>query len=88
MTFFCGGPRNVPRFIHLFDKVFVLDINAETLNQRLASRPKREWGSRASEHEFVARPHASKEDIPKDGITIDTSTPLADVVDRILNKCN
>ena len=88
MTFFCGGSRNFPHFIHLFDKVFVLEIDAETLNQRLASRPEGEWGSRASEREFVARLHATKEDIPKDGITIDTNCPLVDVVDEILSKCD
>lgn len=88
MTFFCGGSRNFPRFIHLFDKVFVLDIDIDTLNRRLASRPEGEWSSRASEREFVARLHASKEDIPKDGITIDTNRPLAEVVDAILSKCS
>ena len=88
MTFFCGGSRNFPRFIHLFGNVFVLDIDAETLNRRLASRPEGEWGHRASEREFVARLHATKEDIPKDGIIIDASRPLAEVVDEILSKCS
>src|SRR2546428_326371 len=27
MSFFCGGSRNFPRFIHLFDGVFVLEVD-------------------------------------------------------------
>lgn len=29
-TFFCGGSRNFHKFLDLFDKVFVLDIDVET----------------------------------------------------------
>ena len=32
-TFFCGGSRNFPKFIHLFDAVFVLDIDLDALNR-------------------------------------------------------
>jgi hypothetical protein len=38
-TFFCGGSRNFHKFLDLFDKVFVLDIDVETLNRRLDGRP-------------------------------------------------
>jgi hypothetical protein len=38
LTFFCGGSRNFTRFIELFDGVFVLDVDAETLRRRLAAR--------------------------------------------------
>jgi broad-specificity NMP kinase len=38
MSFFCGGSRNFPRFIHLFDGVFVLEVDIDTLNRRLAAR--------------------------------------------------
>ncbi len=33
-TFFCGGSRNFPSFIDLFDGVFVLDVDLDTLNRR------------------------------------------------------
>jgi hypothetical protein len=39
ISFFCGGSRNRWQFIALFDKVFVLEADAATLNRRLASRP-------------------------------------------------
>jgi thymidylate kinase len=87
MTFFCGGSRNFPRFIHLFDAVFVLDVDIDTLNRRLASRPEDEWGGRAIERALVARLHATKEDLPKHGVGIDATAPIARVVDEILSQC-
>jgi broad-specificity NMP kinase len=38
-TFFCGGSRNSQHFIDLFDEVFVLEVDLETLRMRLAWRP-------------------------------------------------
>lgn len=35
VTFFCGGSRNFLRFIDLFDEVFVLDVDLDTLHRRL-----------------------------------------------------
>ncbi len=84
-TFFCGGSRNSDRFITLFDAVFVLEIDLETLNQRLAARPKDAWGGTASEGESFARhQHATKAGLPQNAITIDATAPLASVVDTIL----
>jgi gluconate kinase len=85
-SFFCGGSRNFASFINLFDGVFVLEVDLDTLNQRLAERTESEWGGRASERELVARLHATKEDIPKIGVVIDATVPIARVVDEILRK--
>jgi broad-specificity NMP kinase len=87
MSFFCGGSRNFPRFIHLFDRVFVLEVDIDTLNRRLASRTESEWGGRSIEREFIARLHATKEDVPKRGVIIDATAPIPRVVDEILSKC-
>lgn len=83
-SFFCGGSRNFDRFIDLFDGVFVLEVDLDTLNRRLAVRPEDEWGGRASEREFIARLHATKEDIPKNAIIIDATASVSRVVDAIL----
>ena len=84
-TFFCGGSRNADRFIDLFDEVFVLEIDLETLNRRLAARPETEWGGTAQEGEAFARlQHATKVGLPMNAITIDATAPLASVVDEIL----
>jgi gluconate kinase len=85
VTFFCGGSRNFSTFIDLFDGVFVLDVDLDTLNRRLDRRPDDEWGGGIPmEREHIARLHQTKEDIPRNGIVIDATAPLAQVVDAIL----
>ena len=86
VTFFCGGSRNFARFIDLFDGVFVLEIDLDTLNRRLDERPGSEWGGKPTERELIARLHQTKEDIPKNGISIDATAPIAQVVDKILRQ--
>jgi hypothetical protein len=83
-TFFCGGSRNLKRFVELFDEVFILEVDAETLNERLDSRLDDDWGKRKSERELILRLHATKEDVPGSGIVIDATRPLVSVVDEIL----
>jgi hypothetical protein len=87
-TFFCGGSRNSHQFLHLFDAVFVLDIDSETLNRRLDDRADDDWGGkgRHAERELVLRLHRTQEDVP-DGIRIDATAPLERVVDEILSQC-
>ena len=88
-TFFCGGSRNYSQFIHLFDGVFVLEVDLDTLNRRLDDRPDDEWGGgKPEERERIVRWHKTKEDVPKDGITIDATAPITHVVDEILRHIN
>ncbi len=87
ISFFCGGSRNFHRFIDLFDEVFVLSVDLETLNSRLASRPEDEFGGKPAERDVIMRLHAAQEDIPKNAVTIDATAPLVRVVDDILSKC-
>lgn len=88
-SFFCGGSRNFDRFIDLFDGVFVLEVDLDTLNRRLALRPEDEWGGPASDGASNARlQHATREGVPKNAITIDATVPLARVVDAILESAN
>jgi broad-specificity NMP kinase len=87
ISFFCGGSRNFLRFIDLFDGVFVLDADLDTLNKRLAGRPEDEWGGKANERELIARLHVTKEDVPQNAMSIDATAPVARVVDDILSKC-
>jgi adenylate kinase family enzyme len=87
ISFFCGGSRNFHQFIDLFDGVFVLDVDLDTLTRRLAGRAEDEFGGRPAEREMVVRLHATKEDIPGNAIAIDATMPLGSVVDDILSKC-
>jgi gluconate kinase len=84
VTFFCGGSRNFSKFIDLFDGVFVLEVDLDTLNRRLDERPADEWGGEPPERKFIARLHRTREDIPKNGIIIDATAPIARVVDEIV----
>lgn len=86
VTFFCGGSRNVTKFLDLFDAVFVLEIDLDTLNQRLDERPADEFGTRPAERALVLRLHRTKEDTPKNGIPIDATAPLDQVVDQIVRR--
>lgn len=85
-TFFCGGSRNFNKFIDLFDKVFVLEVDVNTLNDRLDSRPDNAWGRNPDQRELILKLHASKEDIPAGGVVIDATVPLEQVVDEIINQ--
>jgi hypothetical protein len=87
ITFFCGGSRNFPAFIDLFDDVFVLDVDPDTLRRRLEGRPSDEWGGREEERQHVLRLHQTKEDLPRVGVIIDATAPLSGVVDEILRQC-
>jgi broad-specificity NMP kinase len=86
VTFFCGGSRNFSKFVDMFDGVFVLEVDLDTLNRRLDQRQDDEFGARESERELIVRLHHTKEDIPNDGIAIDATAPLDHVVDEILRR--
>lgn len=86
VTFFCGGSRNFSKFIDLFDDVFVLEVDLDTLNRRLDERPENEWGGKKKERELILRLHQTKEDLPKNGIIIDATAPIEHVVDEIIRQ--
>ena len=84
VTFFCGGSRNVGTFVDLFDGVFVLQVDLDTLHERLGRRGEDEFGGARSERDLVVRLHATGEDTPADGVVVDATVPLDQVVDTIL----
>jgi hypothetical protein len=89
VTFFCGGSRNFAKFIDLFDGVFVLEVDLDTMNRRIDERvalDPTDFGGKPEERELAVRLHQTKEDIPKDGIIIDATRPLEHVVDEILTR--
>ncbi|HXC54368.1 MAG TPA: AAA family ATPase [Rhizomicrobium sp.] len=87
-SFFCGGSRNFASFLDVFDRVFVLEVDSDTLTRRLAARPETEWGGRPAERQLIVRLHATKEDVPKGGVAIDATAPIERVVDAILEMCS
>ena len=90
ISFLCGGSRNFTKFIDLLDGVFVLEVDDikeifRRIDERLVRDPT-DWGGKLEEKKLIARVHATKEDTPN-GIVIDATAPLAQVVDEILRKC-
>lgn len=89
VTYFCGGSRNSSKFIDLFDGVFVLEADLDTVNRRIDERvalDPTDWGGKPAERELIARFHHTKEGLPKNGKIIDATAPLARVVDEILRQ--
>jgi thymidylate kinase len=87
VTFFCGNAKNSARFIDLFDGVFILDVDLDTMIRRIDERvalDPTDWGGQPEERAIAVRLHQTKEDIPNNGIVIDATVPLANVVDEIL----
>jgi adenylate kinase family enzyme len=90
VTFFCGGSRNFSKFIDLLDGVFVLEVDLDTVNRRIAERvalDPTDFGGKPEERELIARLYATKEQVPKNAMSIDATAPIARVVDDILSKC-
>jgi broad-specificity NMP kinase len=88
VTFFCGGSRNSPKFVGLFDAVFVLEVDLATLIRRLDQRPDDEWGGgKPTERARIVRWHQTKETVPENGVVIDATRPVEQVVDEILRRC-
>ena len=85
VAFFCGGSRNLHKLIDLFEEAFVLDVDIETLRERLDRRTADDWDVTDPENstEFVLRLHATKKAVPE-GTTIDTARPINEVVDAIV----
>ncbi|MCW2811432.1 MAG: putative nucleoside kinase, and kinase [Friedmanniella sp.] len=87
-TFFCGGSRNFPRFLHLFDQVFVLHVDLATLHRRLDARRDDEWGDgNPTERALLVHWHETGLGVPGDGVVIDATRPVGQVVDDILRRC-
>lgn len=87
VTFFCGGSRNFAKFIDLFDGVFVLDVDLDTMIRRIDERvalDPTDFGGKPEERELAVHLHRTKEAIPKSGIIIDATAPLGHVVDEVL----
>lgn len=85
VTFFCGGSRNSSTFVGLFDGVFVLHVDLDTLHRRLDARPDDEWGGGTpTERALIARWHATGEGLPTGAVVIDATAPITRVVDQIL----
>lgn len=87
-TWFCGGSRNFPDVLDLFDEVVVLEVDLPTLHRRLDARPDEEWGDgRPTDRALIEQWHRTREGLP-DGVVVDATAPVERVVDEILRLCD
>ncbi|KQO63856.1 nucleoside kinase [Curtobacterium sp. Leaf261] len=88
VTFFCGGSRNTGSILDVFDGVFILTVDLDTLERRLDGRGADEWAGagRLEERALVRRLHANGSDVP-DGVLVDGTQPIGAVVDELLRRC-
>src|SRR5258708_28873023 len=76
VTFFCGSSRNFAKFIDLFDGVFVLQVDLDTMNRRIDERVALDpthFGGKPEESELIARLYATKDYDPMAGVVIDAT---------------
>ena len=64
-----------------------LDELYRRLDERVARAPT-DWGGKPEEKELVARLHRTKAGHPENAIVIKSMTPIADIVDEILRRCD
>ncbi len=91
LTFFCGGAKNFSDFIDLFDGVFVLEGDRETMNWRIERRvamDPTDFGGTSEERVLIERLFATNRNIHKNATCIDATAPVTQVVDQILSHCS
>lgn len=86
MVFACGDSRNKQDAYSLFDKIFVLTASNAVLRKRIQSRTDNYFGKTDEEFNWIVNQNkVIVDEVSKaDGIIIDASMPLNQVVDEIL----
>ena len=91
MTFLCGGCSNSSEFVDRLDEVFVLEVSdidsvLRRIDERVLVDPT-DWGGKQEEREIIIRAHQRKDTVRQNGIVIDATAPVTEVVDSILRHC-
>lgn len=85
MMFICGTASNRYELWNIFEKVFCLSIDEETLEHRLITRTNNDFGKDPRDLKDVIGWHKSSEqtDLKAGAIFIDATKPIKEVVDNI-----
>lgn len=87
-VFVCGVASNEEEYLDVFDKVFALMLDTETLKERITTRTNNDFGK--SEHEMTTLlnwQESTEEFYRKVGVrVIDATQPISVVVDTILSE--
>jgi len=84
--FVSGTVTNQGRFYDRFDAVVLLSASEEVILERIATRTNNPWGKSTAERELILEHIGDVEPLLRATCTheIDTSAPLADVVERLV----
>jgi broad-specificity NMP kinase len=87
-VFICAITSNTVELLHLFDRIFVLVLDRETLSRRLHERTTNSFGKHPAEAEAVLAHNdvIADEWRARGGVPIDANHPLEAVVDEILRR--
>ncbi len=87
ITFVCGVTANQNEYLHLFDKVFVLQCSEKTLLNRIDTREGNHFGKHPTEKEHILNWYQGLEKglIDKGAIPINCEKPVTEIVDEIMN---
>ncbi|MFO0920836.1 MAG: AAA family ATPase [Candidatus Saccharimonadales bacterium] len=87
-VFVCGVASNENEYIDVFDKVFALDVDIETLMHRITTRTTGDFGKSPHEMETLLNWHKSTGEYYRKigAYIVNTSKPLNEVVDVIVEQ--
>lgn len=85
-VFVCGVASNEDEYINVFDKVFALDVDLETMTNRINTRTTGDFGKSPHEMETLLDWHKSTEEYYRKigAHIVNSSRPLNEVVDEIV----
>lgn len=88
-VFFCGVATNQSNFYHLFDKIFVLTLDDNTLRHRLLTRTEKDYGKDPKQlKDEIAYRKTREADLlsNQNAVAIDSTKSMDEVVDDILSN--
>jgi guanylate kinase len=91
IVFLAGAVNNQRKFYSVFDKIFVLTLDIETLRHRLLTRTSKDYGKHPEQLAGTLSYHPKLVDqllSEVNSVAIDASQPLERVVDEILGYIN
>ncbi len=87
-VFVLGVTANQDEYLHLFDKVFLLQCSPETFTSRINSREENQFGKHQSEREHILGWYKNFEQgcIDKGAIVINVEEPIDVVIEKIIKQ--
>ena len=88
INFVCGDARNRQEAYGLFDRIFFLATDVETLRRRIAGRRDHDFGKAPHEFAWIVEEHSALVDQARDtgGVIVDASRSLEELADDILGR--